>query len=373
MSSTTARPADGPIGRVPGTRPSRLMLGLYRAYRCCDPHAQRYERSRPSMLPSQWKRMISGHLAACGDRGQCPEGARHGPDLRVGRRPCPGSWRCRAHPLPELSQRRVLPPHPLDPAGQPVLRAGHAVSDGRVPRLPRLPPGHCRSRRLTCRPSSRCTRPRRRSAPARSRSPDTAPGSTPSGSPWGSPDPPGRPPWRPRRAAPPRGAPTQCDILGGSATRGPAGQPGSPPRRRYPDRRRVRRGEAPAIGAMNVARKHGKKELKAETSHEESTPAVHGGRVLHADDEQGLRARDAPAPRRARGDAGVGEGDRRQGLHRVRGPGHRRQGRHDQADHRAGQPARVQGRRPVRPDRARAVADVHPALPRRTSRRPARS
>ncbi len=77
--------------------------------------------------------------------------------------------------------------------------------------------------------------------------------------------------------------------------------------------------------------------------------------------------RDAPSPRRAGGDAGVGEGDRRQGLRRVRGPRHGRQGRHHQAHHRARQPARVQGRGAVRPDRARAVADVraalHPALP----------
>ena len=63
----------------------------------------------------------------------------------------------------------------------------------------------------------------------------------------------------------------------------------------------------------------------------------------------------------------------REGLHRLRGPGHRRQGRHDQADHRAGQPARVPGRRAARPDRAREVADVHPALHRSTSPPLARS
>ena len=40
----------------------------------------------------------------------------------------------------------------------------------------------------------------------------------------------------------------------------------------------------------------------------------------------------------------------------------RRQGRHDQADHRAGEPAGLPGRRPARSDRAREVADVHPAL-----------
>ena len=79
--------------------------------------------------------------------------------------------------------------------------------------------------------------------------------------------------------------------------------------------------------------------------------------------------RDAAPARRAGRDAGVGEGLRGQGLHRVRGPGHRRQGRHDQADHRAGEPAGVPRRRPARADRAREVADVrpalHPALPRR--------
>ena len=52
----------------------------------------------------------------------------------------------------------------------------------------------------------------------------------------------------------------------------------------------------------------------------------------------------------------------RQDLHRLRGPRHRRQGRHDQADHRAGQPPRVPGRRAARTDRAREVADVRPAL-----------
>ena len=38
-------------------------------------------------------------------------------------------------------------------------------------------------------------------------------------------------------------------------------------------------------------------------------------------------------------------------------------GGHDQADHRAGQPARVPGHRAARPVRAGKIADVHPALP----------
>ena len=52
-----------------------------------------------------------------------------------------------------------------------------------------------------------------------------------------------------------------------------------------------------------------------------------------------------------------------QGLHRVRGPRRRRQGRHDQGDHRAREPARVPRDRAAGADRAREVADVHPALP----------
>ena len=68
---------------------------------------------------------------------------------------------------------------------------------------------------------------------------------------------------------------------------------------------------------------------------------------------------------------------RREDLHRVRGPRHRRQGRHDQGDHRARQPARVPRRRAARADRAREVADVHPALhaalPRRGRGRDLRS
>src|ERR1700747_2859159 len=58
----------------------------------------------------------------------------------------------------------------------------------------------------------------------------------------------------------------------------------------------------------------------------------------------------------------MGEGLGSQDLHRVRGPRHRREGRHDQADHRAGQPARVPGRRAAHPDRAGENADVRPAV-----------
>ena len=51
-----------------------------------------------------------------------------------------------------------------------------------------------------------------------------------------------------------------------------------------------------------------------------------------------------------------------QSLHRVRGARRRRQGRHDQGDHRARQPARVSRRCAARADRAREVPDVLPAL-----------
>ena len=87
------------------------------------------------------------------------------------------------------------------------------------------------------------------------------------------------------------------------------------------------------------------------------------------DEAQGVRAGDETPARRAGRHAGVGQGVGSQDLHRVRGPRHRREGRHDQADHRAGEPACVPGRCPARPDRAREVADVHaavhPALPGR--------
>ena len=40
------------------------------------------------------------------------------------------------------------------------------------------------------------------------------------------------------------------------------------------------------------------------------------------DEAEGVRARAAPAARRAGRDAGVGQGDGREGVHRVRGPRH---------------------------------------------------
>ena len=54
--------------------------------------------------------------------------------------------------------------------------------------------------------------------------------------------------------------------------------------------------------------------------------------------------------------------NRRQGLRRLRGPRRRRQGRHDQGDHRTGQPPRLSRGGAAGADRAREVADVHPAL-----------
>jgi hypothetical protein len=80
------------------------------------------------------------------------------------------------------------------------------------------------------------------------------------------------------------------------------------------------------------------------------------------DEAQGVRRRAADTARRARRHAGVGEVHWGQGLCGVRGPGHRRQGRHDQGHHRQGQPARVPRRGTARANRAREVPDVHPAL-----------
>ena len=69
------------------------------------------------------------------------------------------------------------------------------------------------------------------------------------------------------------------------------------------------------------------------------------------------------AARRAGQAAGMGRAQGAQGLHRLRGPRRRRQGRHHQGDHRARQPAGVPRRRAARADRAREVADVCAALP----------
>ena len=50
-------------------------------------------------------------------------------------------------------------------------------------------------------------------------------------------------------------------------------------------------------------------------------------------------------------------------MHRLRGPRRRRQGRHDQSDHGAREPADLSRRRTSRPNRAREVADVRAAIP----------
>ena len=77
---------------------------------------------------------------------------------------------------------------------------------------------------------------------------------------------------------------------------------------------------------------------------------------------QGLRQRAQEAARRAGQAAAVGGAQGTEGLHRLRGPRRRRQGRHDQGDHRARQPARVPRRRAAGADRAREDPDVRPAL-----------
>ena len=85
-----------------------------------------------------------------------------------------------------------------------------------------------------------------------------------------------------------------------------------------------------------------------------------GKRVRQGAPEAARRAGEAPA---------VGGAHGSEGLHRLRGPRRRRQGRHDQGDHRARQSARLSRHRPSRPDRAREVADVHAALPAALARR----
>ncbi len=72
--------------------------------------------------------------------------------------------------------------------------------------------------------------------------------------------------------------------------------------------------------------------------------------------------RDEEAAHRAREAAGVGEARRAQGLHRLRGPRHGRQGRDDQGDHRAREPAHLPRRGAARALGPGKVADVLPAL-----------
>ena len=76
-----------------------------------------------------------------------------------------------------------------------------------------------------------------------------------------------------------------------------------------------------------------------------------------------LRQGAREAARRAGQAAGVGEGQGAQGLHRLRGPRRRRQGRHHQGHHRAREPARLSRDRAAGADRAREEPDVPAALP----------
>ena len=80
------------------------------------------------------------------------------------------------------------------------------------------------------------------------------------------------------------------------------------------------------------------------------------------DEAEGVRGRAEHAAGRAGRHAGMGQGDGSQDLHRVRGSRQRRQGRHDQGDHRTREPTRVPRGRVALSDRAREVADVRAAL-----------
>ena len=95
-----------------------------------------------------------------------------------------------------------------------------------------------------------------------------------------------------------------------------------------------------------------------------SAPGRSAAGAGHGEAEaQGLRQGAREAARRARQAAGVGRAQGAQGLHRLRGPRRRRQGRHDQGDHRAREPARLPRRRAAGADRAREEPDVRAALP----------
>ena len=73
-------------------------------------------------------------------------------------------------------------------------------------------------------------------------------------------------------------------------------------------------------------------------------PKTQRDRKRRQDEAQGLRKGAAQAAGRALPPAGLGESEGAAGHRRVRGPRRRREGRHDQGDHRTRQPARVPGR-----------------------------
>ena len=120
--------------------------------------------------------------------------------------------------------------------------------------------------------------------------------------------------------------------------------------------------------------RHGQEEAARPTGPGVVLGGVPGSRSRPASEAeaQGLRAGDAAPPRRARRHAGVGQGLGRQALHRVRGPRHRRQGGHDQADHRAGEPA-CSGSLPCPPRPSARSRRCTSSGTSRTFRPPARS
>ena len=120
-----------------------------------------------------------------------------------------------------------------------------------------------------------------------------------------------------------------------------------------------------AIGAMIVARKHGKKTPQPEGRQDAvgaastTSQAASSTPMTAKDYEREMRRLHGELVAMQEWVKTTGAKD----LHRLRGQGYGRQGRHHQADHGARQPSCLQGRGAVRSDRAREVADVHPALP----------
>ena len=186
--------------------------------------------------------------------------------------------------------------------------------------------------------SGRCRPPRRRRADGRSELPVGA-----------------RDPRRFGRVRRRRDDPRRLVVGAGAADRGGDGRPRL--RRRAQPARRDRPALAPGSCRVASSRRSSTDSLEVSSrwprskQQKDAKDEREGGRWGGAgseDEAQGVRGRAAEAARRARCDAGVGQGVRDQGLHRVRGTRQRGQGRHDQGHHRARQPPGVSASWPCR-------------------------
>ncbi|CAA9359093.1 MAG: Polyphosphate kinase 2, partial [uncultured Frankineae bacterium] len=151
---------------------------------------------------------------------------------------------------------------------------------------------------------------------------------------------------------------------GGAAQGGPGAAPrGGRPAARHAGRRRRQSAGLRPLRSARRRRRRGRPRPAARRRHGRGHLA-RGLPVRRADVARGVRPHQAAAADRADQAAELGQGAGGEDRPAVRGTRRCRQGRHDQALHRAPQPARRAGRRAGEAQRARAHAVVLPALRR---------